>query len=920
MSIGLDNTDRHNTHRRKQFDVEGGNAKAMASETHPFYAIWASEYMREQLFVHLSKADICSVRLANSACCNIVTRRLFQRVHLSFTPNSFTKQSRVQALSRIGHHIEHLTFYLPHSEVTFLPPLIHPQSGSELSYLYTPHTSMTSTLTRPKYGTSELGDILTQQYPPLFHASTNVPSFINALKNIQNLRHLTIKTPGQDARERYRRDIVDYALISLRIAIERINGLTKLTKLSLSGVHPAAFLYLRFEGGPGFGCSPGAARRWRQIRKLNVSVEAWDFYGPSGPGLDQLKMIDDYLRQFSHTVEKLSFTWVGNKGPCPLALAEDPLFDQPRDSKKLFNEVTSPMSPLPPPPGVRLPMRFSKLKYLQVRNASMNEMQLRRLVESHKDTVKEFDFENVVLINGGNWDEALAPLMAPLESFKDGKPRIERWSRHSIGIGNEPPKTPPSPHGSFKPMAPRSSPNGSFKTVRTRSSIATQEDEVDVKHASAAVEAVGKDLMDEIEGLEAFAGLSQTSSRSVHSPWEEQDEILFSLDSELGEELEHTITAATSLASMTTDGGFSTKLTKKRARRRVRKPWHPKREDGEHSEEEHSHPSSQSRSQEELKDKNSIADLLHHKRSNSSSHSNKRERNLLMRRARQSSDPTPYTSCQILDPNTYELQLPEVYGSDDETLRPDSSTSKLSRTPPSYPPPPPPLSISAPLPAEQLPVLLQPAVYNPQASTTSIPIMVQGCSSSSSSGASIASGASSITAVSTTASASANAATTAPASSAHHHHNNHHHHHHNNGNGHNLNEGLSGVQRNLEQEELQRRFAEDAEARATALHKARDAVLRKLGKLNAANELARVDEAPRLEEHPALQRADSHGHGQNQKQNQDQNQNQQQPSPDNGNRVHLKIKELLGGRDHRETYQSIDGSNSLVVPLVFSGN
>lgn len=891
----------------------------MTSETHPFYAIWASESIREQLFVHLSKSDISSVRLANSACCNIVTRRLFQRVHLSFTPNSFTKQSRIQALSRIGHHIEHLTFYLPHSEATFLPPLIHPQSGSELSYLYTPHTSMTSTLTRPKYGTSELGDILTQQYPPLFHAATNVPSFINALKNIPNLRHLTIKTPGQDARERYRRDIVDYALISLRIAIERISGLTKLSKLSLSGVHPAAFLYLRYEGGPGFGCSPGAARRWRQIRKLSVSVEAWDFYGPSGPGLDQLKMIDNYLRHFSDTVEKLSFTWIGHKGPCPLALSGDPLFDTPRDSKKLFNEVTSPTSPLPPPPRATRPMCFSRLKYLQIKNASMNEMQLRGLVETHKETVKEFDFENVVLINGGNWDEALAPLMAPSEGLKDGRARAKRWSRHSIGIGNEPPKTPPSPHGSFKTMAPRGSPNGSLKTAGTRNSSITQEDEVEIKHTSAAVEAVGRDLMDEMEGLEAFAGLSQSSSQSIHSPWEDQDEILFSLDSEFGEELEHTITAATSLASMTTDGGFSTKITKKRERRRRRKPWHPKRGDGEHSEDEHSKPA-QSQSQEELKEKNSHTNLLHHKRSNSSSHSNKRERNVLIRRARQSSDPTPYTSCQILDPNSYELPLPEVTGSDDETPRPDDAgTAKL--------PPPVPLNISAPLPAEQLPVLLQPAVYNPavynpavcnpavynpQASTASIPIMIQASSCGS-----IASGVSGAT----------SGPTTAASSSAHHQH---HHHHHHNGNGHNLNEGLSGVQRNLEQEELQRRFAEDAEARATALQKARDAVLRKMGRLNAANALNKVDEGPRLDEHPALQRANSHGRGQNRDQNnsssssssnQQQQQQNQQPSADNGgSRVHLRIRELLGGRDHRETYQSIEGSNSLVVPLVFSGN
>lgn len=901
----------------------------MASETHPFYSIWASESIRERLFANLSKSDICSVRLANSACCNLVTRRLFQRVHLSFTPNSFTKQSRIQALGRIGHHIEHIIFYLPHSDATFLPPLIHPQTGAEISYLYTPHTSMTSTLTRPKYGNSELGDILTQQYPPLFHASTNVPSFIHAMKNLPNMRHLTIKTPGQDARERYRRDIVDYALISLRIAIERTPQLTKLTKLSLSGVHPAAFLYLKSQGGPGFGCSPRGAKRWRQIRKLHVSVEAWDFYGPSGPGLDQLKIIDDYLRNFSDCAEKLSFTWTGGKGPCPLALAEDALFDPPRECKKLFNEVTSPMSPLPATPGVRQPMRFTRLKYMQVRNASMSEAQLRRLVEGHKATVKEFDFENVVLLNGGNWDEALAPLMAPSE--KSGRARSDTWSRYSVGMEGNDTMPPPSPVESVRTVYPRTpgTPR-SPRTPRTPKSSVAQDDDVAVRHPSAAVEAVGRDLLEEIDDeMEAFVGLSRNPSKAEVCYFDNKEEIIVELDEDLSEELSlqrthtasdepyrpatasdeprHPVTAATSQASLDTIGAeeaFSGKLRKKRVRKRMRKPWHPKREDGEQSEDEEGQGYYPPRSNEELKEKHSLASFLHHKRSGSSSHSSK-NRNVL-RRARQSSDPGPYSSCQIMDPNTYEIQLPEVLGSDDDTLTLKSSNASQSQTTlkssnasmsqttlkssnasqsqirlvraPSHPLPPVPLNISAPMPAEQLPVLLQPAVYNPQASTTSIP-MPPGSRGSGDSSNSIS----------------------APLMHA-------------NGQGHNVNDGLSAVQRNLEQEEMQQRFAEDAEARANALQKARDAVLRKLGKLNAANAMNKIDEGPRLEQHPALVRTNSGGTIQ-----------EQPPTgpPDNGSKTHLRIRELLGAgtrQNSAETYKTIESSSSLLVPLVFSGN
>ncbi|KAI2467523.1 hypothetical protein F4781DRAFT_307126 [Annulohypoxylon bovei var. microspora] len=397
----------------------------MATGPHAFYCLWQKDQIREKLFELLSKQDICNVRLASSACCNLVTKRLFLRTHLTFTAQTFTRQSRIEALSRVGQHIEHLTFDFPHSDATFLPPLIHPESGREISFLYKPHTSMASVLERPKFANSGLGEILTDQYPPLFHAASNVPSFINAMKYLPNMRHLTIKTPGQDPRERYRRDIVDYALISLRISLERA-PMKKLTKLSLSSVHPSAFIYLRHVIG--FGCLPSAARRWKQIRKLHIAVASWDFYGPS-PGLDHLKMIDDYIRDFSTSLEKLTFTWLGQKGPCPLSLAADPLFAPPRSSQKLFHEVTSPMSPLPPAP-LRKPIVFRKLRYMAIRNSTMNSPQVASLVATHQHSVREFDFENTVLINDDNWDDALAPLM-------NNTSRSGRWTRHSMATISE---------------------------------------------------------------------------------------------------------------------------------------------------------------------------------------------------------------------------------------------------------------------------------------------------------------------------------------------------------------------------------------------------------------------------------------------------------------------------------------------------
>ncbi|ODA80210.1 hypothetical protein RJ55_03168 [Drechmeria coniospora] len=371
-----------------------------------FLAVLGSREGQSCLASHLSVLDLGALRASSSACCSLLTKRLFARITVTFTPVTFTRPSRMAALGRVGHHVEHLTFHLAHSDATFLPPLVDPVSGREVAFLYSPHTSTDSALARPKYATAELAEMLTDQYPPLFHAATNVPSFIGALRPLSNIRHLTIRCPGQDPRERYRRDIVDYALVSLRIAVERA-PLTRLTKLSLLSLHPAAFNYLRH--APGIGSVPSAGRRWRQIRKLRLSVAAWDFYGPS-PGLDQLKVMDDYIRHLAPALDRFEFTWLGGKGPCPVALAADPLFAPPQASKKLFREVTSFMSPLPAPPS-RAPIHFLQLRHLRLRNTTMNAQQLSELIGLHRTTVREFDFENVVLMRNDSWDEALAPVV-----------------------------------------------------------------------------------------------------------------------------------------------------------------------------------------------------------------------------------------------------------------------------------------------------------------------------------------------------------------------------------------------------------------------------------------------------------------------------------------------------------------------------
>ncbi|OHW94879.1 hypothetical protein CSPAE12_06475 [Colletotrichum incanum] len=611
----------------------------MAALPTPFYCLWQKEHssLGSKVLDLLPKRDLASLRLASSACCNIATKPLFKRIRVTFSANTFTKQSRIQALARVGHHVEHLHFHFAHSDATFLPPLVHPNTGREICFLYTPHTSMASVLARPKYANTELGEILTQQYPPLFHAATNVPSFINAMRYLVNIRHLTIRCPGQDPQERYRRDIVDYAIMSLRIAVERA-PLERLEKLSLSGMHPSAFNYLRHV--PGFGAVPSAGRRWKQIRKLNISVEAWDFYGPS-PGLDHLKIMDDYIRQFSGTLEKFHFTWLGPKGPCPIALSADPLFAPPRHSKKLFNEVTSPMSPLPPAPG-RKPMHFPRLRYMQVRNATMTAGQLSDLVNAHQKTVKEYDFDNVVLINGGDWDEALAPLMESASSS-------DIWSQHS---------------------------RSNSEADSLHSAEASHDD--DLPSPSAAAAAATRELLDFDLGSELYVD-------DEYDPYE-------GLDEDLASDLAAAKEASTS---------FSTVLKKKRVHRRRR---HRKDDGGGGNGKESSSSSSR-----------------HHRSRSHSRH----------RKHKHHREQPP---------------MPE----EDDIFRPSTPVPIITA----------PIQDTSPH-----PVLLQPAVYDPNANRHSGP-----------------------------------------------------------------EDGISSVQRNIEQEEAHRMLAEDAAMRVSALRKAKAAVLMKLSK------------------------------------------------------------------------------------------
>ena len=363
-----------------------------------FLQFWWTGRSRDTFLSFLPKEDLASLRLA---CHDFSARAapvLFEEITVTFRASIFTKPARMAALDRIGHHVRSLEFRMPHGPETFLPPLLDPSTGEEVTFIYEPYVqSPRDSPCRhsvPTYGSWEMTDMLVKQYPPLFHAAANVPSFIRALSSVSNLKHLKISCPGQEVGQRYRRSIVDYALISLRMAVER-SKLSALDTLSLNAVHASSVIYLN--PTMGFGALPNSTRRWRQIKTLTVKMDSVPF-APHPPA-DHLKMLNAYLQVFAPSVKRLTFRWLGSKGLCPLTLHEE-----------ICLQGQNPKLACPRRSHIALPpLKFPKLRKMEVENVVMDASQISGFITSHRRTLSDFNFEDTKL-RSGTWDQALKPL------------------------------------------------------------------------------------------------------------------------------------------------------------------------------------------------------------------------------------------------------------------------------------------------------------------------------------------------------------------------------------------------------------------------------------------------------------------------------------------------------------------------------
>ncbi|KAF2276951.1 uncharacterized protein EI97DRAFT_493535 [Westerdykella ornata] len=371
-----------------------------------FLRFWMNDNCRENLLAHLEEEDLPNLRLVCHDFSARVAPHLFEYLTVTFKPSTFTKPARMEALSRIGYHVKTLTFHMPHDPNTFLPPIIDPITGEERQFIYEPQLQTAPHIPGkeqpPKYGTVEMTNLLIAQYPPLFHAATNVPAFVAAFSEFINLTHLKISCPGYDYTPRYRRTAVDYALISLRIAVERA-PLFSLHTLSMVPIHPGGLLYLHPMSG--FGSTQTSARRWCQIRRLSICMDAIDLSVTTprvrAHNLENLRTLHAYLRTLSRGLTRLFFRWKGARGPSPLSLDREPCMQpSPEDlmHPSMAGEVRGPR-----------PIKFPRLRYMELENAVMDSAQISDFIQKHRRSLVEFNFEDVKL-REGNWDEALEPL------------------------------------------------------------------------------------------------------------------------------------------------------------------------------------------------------------------------------------------------------------------------------------------------------------------------------------------------------------------------------------------------------------------------------------------------------------------------------------------------------------------------------
>lgn len=386
------------------------------SSNSSFIRFWNSDPCREKLLSYLPRSDLVNLRLVCVDFSNRLAPGLFESLSITFRSRSFSRPASIAALDKIGRFVTNLDFKIQRTQDSLLPPLIDPWTGEERSFVYPPQvlvpTAHSHNVKHPKYGDWATTDLLIKQYPPLFHAATNVDAFTRALSTLVNISHLTISCPGHVSRQQpARKTIVDYTLISLRLALERA-GLKSLNTMTLR--HIDAYSLADLTPMFGVGASPSSTQMWSRIKVLNMQIESITDTAVGG-----MKTLHGYIQSFPR-LERLVFCWVGNKGPSPIP-PDRP--DRRRENHRGSAQAISSSPPRPRHPAychageirghhraaTRPTPAFPYLTNLSIENAFVSASQIRQLISAHRRTLVDLTLESISVV-GGTWDEALEPL------------------------------------------------------------------------------------------------------------------------------------------------------------------------------------------------------------------------------------------------------------------------------------------------------------------------------------------------------------------------------------------------------------------------------------------------------------------------------------------------------------------------------
>ena len=370
--------------------------------------IFQNKRIRSKIFAQLSPEDIASLRMVSSRVNKTISPAIFKTLTVAFRALTFSPD-RLVSLERIGHHVEAFKFIFAHTEATYMPPMLDPESRKLVTLIHEPRARHDGGRQGHIFGRKRIDAMALHNYGIILMAAVNIHQFTQALSSMKNLRVLIVSCPGTPMGDPGRRCVVDYALWSLRSAVERA-GLQNLRRISLDPIHLAGVQYF-LPGALAVGSVISSRRVWRQVKKISLTVSAWKELASGTPAKYkvQLKFLHQFLEYFNH-VEELTFSWTREaRWICPLTLDLLPSRNPLMASKPARDRFI-----------VNRPLTFPNLNTLRLENVGMNASDLKSFLSRHTGNFKAWFLEDVYFVHG-SLEEALEPLTVIAKSGGESK-------------------------------------------------------------------------------------------------------------------------------------------------------------------------------------------------------------------------------------------------------------------------------------------------------------------------------------------------------------------------------------------------------------------------------------------------------------------------------------------------------------------